>query len=94
MLGGGLAQGRVDGGWGLGLGSGLLRGRISVAQGKQGEHCEVEAALRRRAVELWGEERAAEIEGTIEDAARSIWLVESNPPPSDEEPAQYLTSGG
>ena len=53
---------------------------------------EVEGALRRRAVELWGEERAAEIEGTIEDAARSIWLVESNAPPADEEPAQYLTS--
>ena len=63
-----------------------------MAQGKQGEHCEVEAALRRQAVELWGEERAEEIEGTIEDAARSIWLVESNPPPADEEPAQYPTS--
>ena len=39
---------------------------------------EVAASLRRRAVELWGEERASEIEGTIEDAARSIWLVESS----------------
>ena len=58
----------------------------------QGGYADVAASLRRRAVELWGEERAAEIEGTIEDAAKSIWLVESNPPPPDEEPAQYLTS--
>ena len=63
-----------------------------MAQDNRDGYAEVEAALRRRAVELWGEERAAEIEGTIEDAARSIWLVESNPPPPDEEPAQYLTS--
>ena len=65
-----------------------------MAEGKQDGYADVEAALRRRAVELWGEERAAEIEGTIEDAARSIWLVESNPPPADQEPAQYVTSGG
>ena len=64
-----------------------------MAQDKQDGYSEVEAALRRRAVELWGEERASEIGGTIEDAARSIWLVESNPPSKDEEPAQYLTSG-
>ena len=63
-----------------------------MAADKQDGYAEVEGALRRRAVELWGEERAAEIEGTIEDAARSIWLVESNAPPSDEEPAQYPTS--
>ncbi len=62
-----------------------------MAQDKQDGYAKVEAALRRRAVELWGEERAAEIEGTIEDAARSIRLVESNPPPPGEEPAQYLT---
>ena len=65
-----------------------------MAEDKQGGNAEVEAALRRRAVELWGEGRAAEIAGTIEDAARSIWLVESNPPPADEEPTQYPTSGG
>ena len=64
-----------------------------MAEDKQDGFAEVEGALRRRAVELWGEERAAEIEGTIEDAARSIWLVESNEPPADEEPAQYPTSG-
>ena len=58
----------------------------------QGGYADVAVSLRRRAVELWGEERAAEIKGTIEDAAKSIWLVESNPPPPDEEPAQYLTS--
>jgi len=63
-----------------------------VAEDRQEGHGEVEGALRRRAVELWGEERAAEIEGTIEDAARSVWLVESNAPPADEEPAQYPTS--
>ena len=63
-----------------------------MAGDKQDGHEEVEGTLRRRAVELWGEERAAEIEGTIEDAARSIWLVESNAPPADEEPAQYPTS--
>ena len=65
---------------------------MAVAGDKQDGYEEVEGALRRRAVELWGEERAAEIEGTIEDAARSIWLVESSVPPADEEPAQYLTS--
>lgn len=63
-----------------------------MPEDKPDGHAEVEAALRRRALELWGEERAAEIEGTIEDAARAIWLVESNPPPPDEEPAQYPTS--
>ena len=65
-----------------------------MAEDKQDGYAEVEGALRRRAVELWGEERAAEIEGTIADAARSIWLVESNAPRADQEPAQYLTSGG
>ncbi len=64
-----------------------------MAEGKQDGYSEVAASLRRRAVELWGEERAAEIGGTIEDAARSIWLVESNAPPEGQEPAQYLTSG-
>ena len=63
-----------------------------MTEEKRNGYAEVEAALTRRAVELWGEERAAEIEGTIEDAARSIWLVESSPPPPDEEPAQYLSS--
>ena len=65
-----------------------------MAQDNQDGYAEVEATLRRRAVELWGEERAAELGGTIEDAARSIWLVESNAPPQHEEPAQYLTSSG
>ena len=65
-----------------------------MADSKQDGYSEVEASLTRRAVELWGEERAAEIGGTIEDAARSIWLVESNAPPADEEPAQYPTSSG
>ena len=65
-----------------------------MAEDKQDGYAKVEAALRRRAVELWGEERAAEIEGTIEDAARSIRLIETNPPPPGEEPAQYLTSSG
>ena len=64
-----------------------------MGQDNRDGYAEVEASLRRRAVELWGEERASEIEGAIEDAARSIWLVESNPPPApNEEPAQYLTS--
>ena len=49
-----------------------------MTEEKRNGYAEVEAALTRRAVELWGEERAAEIEGTIEDAARSIWLVESS----------------
>ena len=56
----------------------------------QREFREVRASLERRAIELWGAERAAAIQDTIEDAARSIWLVESSPPPPDEEPAQYL----
>ena len=63
-----------------------------MAEDKLDGYEEVAASLRRRAMELWGEERAAEIEDTIEDAARSIWLVGSNPPAQDEEPAQYLTS--
>ena len=63
-----------------------------MGQDNRDGYAEVEASLRRRAVELWGEQRAAEIEDTIEDAARSIWLVQANPPPADEEPAQYLTS--
>ena len=49
-----------------------------MTEEKQDGYAEVAVSLRRRAVELWGEERAAEIEGTIEDAARSIWLVESS----------------
>ncbi len=63
-----------------------------MTEDNQDGHAGVAAALRRRAVELWGAQRTTEIEDTIEDAARSIWLVESNPPPPDEEPAQYLTS--
>ncbi len=64
-----------------------------MAEDKLDGYEEMAALLRRRAVELWGEERAAEIGGTIDDAARSTWLVENNPPSKDEEPAQYLTSG-
>ena len=40
----------------------------AMADGKRDGYSEVEAS--RRAVEIWGEERAVEIEGTIEDAAR------------------------
>ena len=63
-----------------------------MPEDRQDGYAEVAASLRRRATELWGEERTAEIDGAIEDAARSIWLIETNPPPPDVEPAQYLTS--
>ncbi len=56
---------------------------------RRNEIAEVAVSLERRAVELWGEERTAAIQGAIADAARAIWLVESDPAPADEEPAQY-----
>ena len=63
-----------------------------MPEDRQDGYAEVAASLRRRAAELWGERRASDLRDTIEDAARSIRLVETNPPPPDVEPAQYLTS--
>ena len=43
-------------------------------------------SLRLKAVEKWGEERAAALAGVLDQTARDIWRVERQPPSLDEEP--------
>lgn len=47
---------------------------------------EIAESLRLKAIEKWGEERAAALAGVIEQAARDIWRAERQPPSLDEEP--------
>ena len=51
---------------------------------------EIASSLTRRAVELWGAERAEALTEAIDETARNIWLISQDPPPADEEPAFYL----
>ena len=74
-----------------------VSGGTALADARSDAEAQVEFGIAVARRNLWNEatyrwERATEIEGTIEDAAKSVWLVESNPPPPDEEPAQYLRS--
>ena len=47
---------------------------------------EIAESLRLKAVEKWGEERAAALAGVLDQTARDIWRVERHPPSLDEEP--------
>ena len=47
---------------------------------------EIAESLRLKAVEKWGEERAAALAGVLEQTAKDIWRVERRPPSLDEEP--------
>ena len=47
---------------------------------------EIAESLRLKAVEKWGEERAAALAGVLDQTARDIWRVERQPPSLDEEP--------
>ncbi len=47
---------------------------------------EIAESLRFKAVEKWGEERAAVLAGVLEQTARDIWRVERQPPSLEEEP--------
>ena len=51
---------------------------------------EIARSLRDRAIELWGSERAEEIESAIQQTAGHIWQVSQDPPPSNEEPGFYF----
>ncbi len=57
---------------------------------KSPSHDRVVDDLTRRAVELWGAQRATSIEATITQAASNIRRLADYPPDPDEEPAFYL----
>jgi hypothetical protein len=46
--------------------------------------------LTRRAIELWGDQRARAIEGTIVEAANNVRRLADDLPESGDEPAFYF----
>jgi hypothetical protein len=50
---------------------------------------EIARELRAQAVRLWGEQRAGELEASLEQTALQLWEVGQVTPPRDLEPAFY-----
>ncbi len=51
---------------------------------------DIARALKQRAIELWGRQRAEAIGPTIEQTAANIWRISQHLPDEQEEPAFYL----
>ena len=51
---------------------------------------ELALSMKKRAVELWGAERASEIDLTIDGMAERIYLISQNLPQAEDEPAFYF----
>ena len=49
----------------------------------------IQEELTRRAVELWGEERAAQLAGPLQDAARQVAEIRGSNPGAEVEPGFY-----
>ncbi len=51
---------------------------------------ELALSMKKRAVELWGAERASEIDLSIDGMAERIYLISQNLPQAEEEPGFYF----
>ena len=51
---------------------------------------EIVSSLKRRASELWGQERAQALLPVVEETATVIWRISQDLPPADEEPGFYF----
>ena len=51
---------------------------------------EIAESLRRRAVDLWGPDRAEALTSVIEETAQRIFRISRDPPAADEEPRFYM----
>ena len=66
-------------------------GEAMPGQDEEEAVVEIAASLRRRALELWGAERAKALGTMIEEMAQRIWLVSQAAPPAEVAPAFYLS---
>ena len=51
---------------------------------------EIAKSLRERASDLWGQERADDLQSLIQQTAGHIWQLSQDLPPTEEEPGFYL----
>lgn len=51
---------------------------------------EIASSLKARAEELWGAQRASELQKLLEETAEHVWQVSRNLPDDEEEPGFYF----
>ena len=51
---------------------------------------EIASSLKARAEELWGAQRASELQKLLEETAENVWQVSRNLPDDEEEPGFYF----
>ena len=51
---------------------------------------EIAGSLTARAEELWGTQRASELQSMLEQTAENVWQIAQDPPSDDEEPGFYF----
>ena len=55
-----------------------------------GSKSEIVSALKARAEELWGAQRAAEMQTLLEQTSEHVWQISQHLPDDDEEPGFYF----
>ncbi len=55
-----------------------------------GSKAEITKSLRARAEELWGAQRAAELQTLLEQTSEHVWQISQRLPDDDEEPGFYF----
>ena len=51
---------------------------------------EIAGSLKARAEELWGTQRASELQSMLEQTAENVWQIAQDLPSDDEEPGFYF----
>jgi hypothetical protein len=55
-----------------------------------GSRTEIASSLKARAEELWGPQRAAELQKLLEQTAEHVWQISQHLPDDEEEPGFYF----
>ncbi len=55
-----------------------------------GSKAEIESSLKARAEELWGAQRAAEMQTLLEQTTEHVWQLSQHLPDDEEEPGFYF----
>ncbi len=72
----------------------MVRDSSRRASDDEAERRAAISEIRARAAEMWGEQRAAEIEPTLERTALAVWRLSQLDFATDEGPAFYLSEFG
>ena len=51
---------------------------------------EIAKSLKARAEELWGAQRASELQTLLDQTSEHVWQIAQHPPDDDEEPGFYF----